>query len=121
MKKFLFIIFSFLLVACTQTVELQLESEVDVYVNNEDEKGINLTSDDDEYIELNQWLIDNQSEWYSTSGRYPGGIYIKSGSYGIQVTKTQVVLYSTTGPELNAINIQNLNKGELVKLRKMGQ
>lgn len=108
-----------MLTSCTESYQVQLESEVKVYLSDNSEKVIILTKKDKEYINLNQWLVENQSNWYSTSGRYPGGVYVKSGSHGIQVTKLQVVLYSTEGKEPVAIKIQNLKKGDLTDLRNL--
>ena len=110
-----------LLVSCTEALDIQLQPEVRVYLSEDPDRKISLTSSDPEYTALVQWLAAHRSEWYPTSGRYPGGVYVKSGDHGIQVTNKHVVIYSTTGPEPKAIYIQKLVKGELEVLRNLGK
>ena len=99
--------------SCSESLDIQLESEVNVYISDESERIIRLTPQDKEYINLNEWLRENRSGWYPTSGPYPGGVYIKSGIYGIQITETHVILYSTTYSELRSIYIQKIGRGKL--------
>ncbi|OMH29448.1 hypothetical protein [Motiliproteus sp. MSK22-1] len=118
----IFIILSLIVLAgCSQSLDIQLEPEVSVVLSDDREKVLRLTSNDKAYTDLNQWLREHNSDWYSTSGRYPGGVYIKSGDDGIQVTETHVVLYSTTGSEPKAIYIQTHEKDELTEVRNIGQ
>ncbi|MEA1888163.1 MAG: hypothetical protein U9N50_00085 [Pseudomonadota bacterium] len=118
----IFIILSVLiLVSCSQSLDIQLDPEVSVFLSNDSEQRIRLTPKDKEYAVLNEWLREHRSGWYVTSGRYPGGVYIKSGSYGIQITDTHVVLYSTIIPEPKAIYIQKIGKGELSGIRNIGK
>lgn len=106
-------------VSCSKSLDIQLEPEVSLFFNNDAEQQIRLTEKDEAYVVLNEWLHENSSDWYVTSGRYPGGVYIKSGKYGIQVTEIQVVIYSTANNETKAIYIQNIGKGELNKIRNL--
>ena len=106
-------------VSCSQSLDIQLEPEVSLFLNNDAEQRIRLTQKDEVYVVLNEWLHENRSDWYVTSGRYPGGVYVKSGKYGIQVTEIQVVIYSTANNETKAIYIQNIGKGELKKIRNL--
>ena len=108
-------------VGCSESFNLTLQPEVKVYFSDDRNKTLTLNSQDDAYTELNAWLRDNSSSWYTTSGRYPGGIYIKSGDYGIQVTRTQVVIYSASDSETQAIYTQNLNGGELKGVKNLGK
>ncbi len=118
----IFIILSVLvLVGCSETLDIQLDPEVYVFTSSVSEKKIPLTPKDDEYATLKEWLHQHRSDWYSTSGRYPGGVYIESGNYGIQVTETHVVLYSTNIPEPRAIFIQKIAKKELSGIKNMGK
>lgn len=118
----IFIILSVLvLVGCSQSLDIQLESEVNVYLSNDSERKILLTPQDKEYANLNEWLREHRSGWYPTSGSYPGGVYLKSGIYGIQITETHVVLYSTTYSEPRAIYIQKIGKGKLNGIKKLGK
>lgn len=118
----IFIILSVLvLVSCSESLDIQLEPEVYVFTSSVSEQKIQLTPKDEEYAALNEWLSKHRSDWHSTSGRYPGGVYIKSGSYGIQVTETHVILYSTNIPEPKAIFIQKIAKRELSEIRNMGK
>jgi len=118
----IFIILSVLvLVSCNESLDMQLEPEVRVFLNHDPEQRILLTSKDKEFVIVNEWLREHQSGWHSTSGRYPGGVYIKSGDYGIQITQTHVVLYSTTYPEPRAIYIQKVGGGELSEISNMGK
>lgn len=121
MSRIFIIISALILVSCTKELDIQLEPEVNVYLSNDSERRIQLTQKDKEYVILNKWLLENRSGWYVTSGRYPGGIYIKSGNYGIQITKTHVVIYSTEGTEPKAIFIQDIKKGELNSVRDVGK
>jgi len=110
-----------LLISCTETLEIQLPPEVKVFMSNGNQQGIHLTATDKEYVALNEWLREHSSDWHFTSGRYPGGVYIKTGQYGIQVTQTHVILYSTTSPEPKAVYIQKISKSELAEIKNMGQ
>ena len=118
----IFIILSVLvLVSCSQSLDIQLEPEVNVFLSNDSEQIIRLTPKDKEYGNLNEWLREHRSDWYATSGGYPGGVYIKSGIYGIQITETHVVLYSTTSPEPRSIYIQKIGRDELSGIRNIGK
>jgi len=118
----IFIILSVLvLVSCSESLDIQLEPEVNVFLSDDSEKIIRLTPKDKEYGNLNEWLREHRSGWYPTSGRYPGGVYIKSGIYGIQITETHVVIYSTTYPEPRSIYIQTIGKGKLSGIRNIGK
>ena len=121
MNRILIILSVFLLASCSDSLDIKLESEVRVFLSNDSNKEITLTSKDKEYMDINEWLGEHNSGWYSTSGRYPGGVYIKSGSDGIQVTETHVVIYSTTSSEPKAIYIQEADKGELSVIRELGK
>jgi len=110
-----------LLVSCTQSLDIQLEPQVEVYFSDDSERIIPLTEENNEYGVLNEWLSENNSNWRPTSGRYPGGIYVKSGEYGIQITKTDVILYSTTSYTPKAIYIQRIDKGSLSEIRNIGE
>lgn len=118
----IFIILSLLvLVSCSESLDIQLEREVSVFLSNDPEQRIRLTQKDKEYTVLNEWLNEHRSGWYPTSGRYPGGVYIKTGDYGIQITEVHVVLYSTVYPEPRSIYIQKIGKGELSEIRDIGK
>ena len=115
--RVIFIILSALaFVSCSEALDIQLEPEVSMVLSGDRERRIRLTSKDKEYVVLNEWLREHRSGWYPTSGPYPGGVYIKSGDRGIQVTETHVILYSTTSPEPRSIYIQKVAKDELREL-----
>jgi len=117
MGRITILLLAVLLASCSQSLDIQLEPEVTLFVHNDAEQRIPLTQKDEVYVILNEWLHENKSDWYATSGRYPGGVYVKSGKYGIQVTATHVVIYSTTGNEPRALYIQGIEKGELSRIR----
>lgn len=118
----IFILLSSLaLASCSESVDIQLAPEVNVYLSHDSQRRITLTPQDKEYPAINDWLREHKSGWYTTSGRYPGGVYLKSGSDGIQITKTHVILYSTSSPEPKAIYIQRLGNGDLSEIRNIGQ
>ena len=121
MSKIFIILSVLVLVSCSESLDIQLESEVNVYLSNDSERKIRLTPQDKEYANLNEWLREHRSGWYPTSGRYPGGVYIKSGIYGIQITETHVVLYSTTYSEPRSIYIQKIGKGKLSGIKNIGK
>ena len=121
MSRILIILSVLVLVSCSESLDIQLESEVNVFLSNDREQRIRLTQKDKEYAVLNEWLREHRSGWYPTSGRYPGGVYIKSGDYGIQITETHVVLYSTTYSEPRSIYIQKVGKGKLSGMRNIGK
>ena len=121
MRKIFIILSVLVLVSCSESLDIQLEPEVNVFLSNGSEQKIRLTPKDKEYTNLNQWLREHRSSWHPTSGRYPGGVYIKSGIYGIQITETHVVLYSTTHPEPRSIYIQEIGKGKLSGIRNIGK
>jgi len=118
----IFVLLSVLLLAgCGNTFDIQLAPEVTAYVGDSNGQQIQLTKDNEAYVILDQWLRENRSNWYTTSGRYTGGVYIQSGDYGIQVTNSTVVIYSTQGPDPRAIYIQNIKKSELSSIKNIGQ
>ncbi len=121
MRKIFFILSLFVLVSCSKALDVPLDPEVSVYLSNDSEKIIQLTAKDKEYLVLQEWLTEHSSDWHPTSGRYPGGIYLTSGSYGIQITETQVVLYSINHPKPKAMYIQKIGKGELIDIRNIGK
>jgi len=116
MKRIIILLLVAVLVGCSESLEIQLEPEVSVFLSNDPQQRISLTRKDEAYGLLNEWLHENSSGWYATSGRYPGGVYVKSGNYGIQVTETHVVLYSATSNEPKAIYIQDIEKSELRRI-----
>ena len=117
MVRIIILLLVVVLVSCSKSLDIQLEPEVSLFLNNDTEQRITLTQNDEIYMILNEWLHENKSDWYATSGRYPGGVYIKSGKYGIQVTEAHVVIYSTTSNEPKAIYIQGIKKDELSRIR----
>ena len=121
MNRIIILLLVAVLVSCSQSFDIQLEPEVSLFLNNDAEQRIRLTQEDEAYVALNEWLHENRSDWYATSGRYPGGVYVKSGDNGIQVTETRVVIYSTSGHEPKALYIQSINKGELSRIRDFGK
>ena len=121
MSKIFIILSVLVLVSCSESLDIQLGSEVNVYLSNDSERTIRLTPQDEEYANLNEWLRENRSGWYPTSGPYPGGVYIKSGLYGIQVTETHVVIYSTTSSEPKSMYIQKVGRGKLSGIKKLGE
>ena len=121
MSRIFFILSVLVLVSCSESVDIQLEPEVNVFLSNDSEQKIRLTPQDKEYVNLNEWLREHRSGWHPTSGPYPGGVYIKSGINGIQITETHVVLYSTTSPEPRSMYIQKIAKGKLSGIRNIGK
>ena len=118
--RIVFIVLSiWFLASCTESQEIHLEPQVTLYFSDENRKPLSLTAVDMEYTVLNNWLAKNNADWYSTSGRYPGGVYLKSGTNGIQVTETHVILYSTSLPEPKALFIQKIEPHELQGFRKL--
>jgi hypothetical protein len=113
MKKILLVLSLMFLISCSQSLDIQLDPEVDVFLSKNSKQTIRLTPQDKEYVSLNEWLANNRSGWHPTSGRYPGGVYLTSGDYGIQVTETHVIIYSTSSHEPKALYIQKVAKGEL--------
>ena len=121
MNRIIVLLLVMVLVSCSQSFDIQLEPEVSLFLNNDTEQRIRLTHKDEVYVSLNEWLHENRSGWHITSGRYPGGVYVKSGNHGIQITKTHVVIYSTASNEPKAIYIQGIEKGELSGIRSFGK
>jgi hypothetical protein len=109
---------SLLLVAgCSETINIQLEPKVDAYVVSASKQKVSLVETDTAYIELQSWLQENQTGWHNTSGRFPGGVYIKSGKRGIQVTGMEIVIYTINGFEPDAQYVRNVGKTELPLVR----
>jgi len=113
MNRIIIILLIFIAVGCSKSFDIQLEPEVSLYLNSDNKQRISLTEKDEAYVELKKWLNENKANWYVTSGRYPGGVYVKSGKHGIQVTERQVVIYSTANNETKAIYIQDIGNSEL--------
>lgn len=119
MNRIIVLVLALALMSCSKLFAIQLEPEVEVFFSNDTEQRRHLTKKDEAYVVLNEWLHKNKDNWYATSGRYPGGVYIKSGIYGIQVTELKVIIYTTTGEKPEAIYIQEIEKGELSKIRNL--
>lgn len=113
MNRVIIILLAISLFGCSKSVDIQLAPEVQMLHSKDTKQRISLTKKDKAYIVLNEWLHENKTGWYATSGRYPGGVYIKSGDYGVQVTELKVIIYSTTSKEPKAIYIKDIKKGEL--------
>lgn len=109
------------LASCTKSVDVQLDTKTDVLFSEDNDKTLQLTMQDPAYAELASWLEENRDSWYSTSGKYPGGIYFKSGDFGIQITKTKVVLYSSGPRGSKAEYVQNIGMGDLKALKKLAE
>lgn len=121
MRKVFIILSLLVLVSCSEALDIQLEPEVDVYLSNDRQRQLRLTPQDQEYENLNEWLREHRSGWYPTSGPYPGGVYIKSGIHGIQITDTHVVLYTTAHPEPRSMYIQKIGRDELSGIQNLGK
>lgn len=121
MSRFFIILSLLILTSCGQSLDIPLEPEVIVYLSNDREKTIPLTQKDKEYAVLNEWLLKNNSGWHATSGEYPGGVYIKSGNYGIQVTEHYVVIYSTSHAEPRAMYVQKIDRNTLSEIRDIAR
>ena len=106
------------LAGCSKAIQVQLAPEVLAYQSDDKANPFTLTKDDEAYVALSQWLAENPSGWYSTSGKYPGGIYIVSGEDGIQVTEGRVVLYSVKNGTPTAIYVQEINRSDLKAVKE---
>ena len=110
-----------LMTGCSETVKIQLEPEVGAYIVTDSKTKISLIKTDPAHLELNSWLKENQTGWHNTSGRFAGGVYIKSGVNGIQVSGMEIIIYSTTGSEPDAKFVRSVGKTELPLVRAIGQ
>jgi hypothetical protein len=121
MKQIVIILFVMFLVSCSKSLDIQLAPEAHVFLSSDGERKILLTQKDEIYGILNKWLRENNRGWYATSGRYPGGVYIKSGDHGIQITEHKVVIYTTKSSKPKAIYVQEIEKRELSKIVNFGK
>lgn len=119
--KLFFLVTILMLASCSKVPDIALTPELTIFYSDDSEKRVTLTQEDEAYQELDDWLRDNQSDWISTSGHFPSGIYIVSGDYGIQITKLHVVLYLSNRKNTKASFIQNLGANELRKIRDADQ
>ena len=107
------------LAGCSKPVSIQLEPKLTLFVSTDKETPIQLTANDEAYVRLQTWLQENSNNWYSTSGKYPGGVYIVSGSDGIQVTQRRVILYTITEGKPVAKYVQEIDQTELQILKNI--
>ena len=121
MNRILIFLSVLAITACTKTVDFQLEPSVILIPSENQEQRITLTAEDKEYTLLSKWLEVNKSNWNSTSGQFPGGVYIVSGDHGIQINRTHVVIYSTKQPKPKAIYIQKVRNGDLNAVREIAR
>jgi hypothetical protein len=123
MKKYLLVLSTllFVLMGCSKTVDVQLDAEVTVFLSDGNDTKIQLSAQDPEYIMLKEWLEENKAGWLSASGRYSGGVYLTSGHYGIQVTDSKVVLYSSITDKPTAIYAQEIERIDLRALKDLGK
>jgi len=108
-----------MLMGCSKLVEVKLDPEVTVFLSDSARQEIQLTSKDAEYIMLQEWLAQNKAGWLSTSGQYPGGVYLTSDNYGIQVTDSKVVLYTSITDNPRAIYAQEIERSDLKELKNL--
>ncbi|WP_206486177.1 hypothetical protein [Thalassotalea sp. G2M2-11] len=106
---------------CSKVVNIELAPEVKVFLSDDRDKTIYLTSADQAYQTLNAWLKSHQDGWYPTSGTYSGGIYVRSGDKGIQVTERRVIIYSTEKAKPQAIFVQEINNSDLLVVKNIGK
>jgi len=111
----------FMLMGCSKPIDVQLDSEITVFLSSDSAQKIQLTAKDAEYALLKKWLEQNKGNWLSTSGRYPGGVYLTSGGYGIQVIDSKVVLYSNITVKPTAIYAQEIERSELRIVKDLGK
>ncbi len=123
MKKNILVVLTLLLVlvGCSKSVDVNLDEEITVLSSSNSEQKVKLTAKDSEYSLLKTWLVQNRANWLSTSGRYPGGIYFKSGKYGIQITDSKVILYSNIADKPTAIYAQEIERSDLKILKDLGR
>lgn len=123
MKKYILVLSTLLLLlmGCSKLVDVQLDAQVTVFLSDDDAKKILLTAKDAEYIMLKEWLEQHKAGWLSTSGRYSGGVYLTSGNYGIQVTDSKVVLYTSITDKPRAIYAQEIERSDLKALKNLGK
>jgi len=121
MNRIFIILLALVVVSCSESLDITLDPEVNVFLSHDREKIIRLTPKDKEYKVLNEWLREHRSGWYPTSGLYPGGVYVKTGDYGIQITDTNVILYSTAHSEPRSMYIQKVGKHKLSKVVNIGK
>lgn len=117
MKPLLILISAFMLVACSGSFELQLEPQVQAYLSVDNKKPLLLSAEDKAYQQLDRWLAEHKDGWIHASGRYPGGVYIKSGVNGIQVAPQHLIIYDTRGNEPVAVYIQHIGPNELLEVK----
>lgn len=122
MKKnlLLILLLSFMLIACSKAVNIELSPQVTVFISEGSDETVQLTKADPAYSALNDWLKNNQEGWYSTSGKYSGGVYLVSGERGIQVTELKVIIYTNVADRPQAIYVKEITREELADLKKLG-
>lgn len=121
MKKNILVLSTLLLMlmGCSKLVDVQLDPEVTVFLSNSGGQQIELTEEDAEYIILQEWLEQNKADWLSTSGKYSDGVYLTSGHFGIQITDSKVVLYTSITDKPRAIYAQEIERSDLKELKSL--
>jgi hypothetical protein len=121
MKKNILVLSTLLLMlmGCSKLVDVQLDPEVTVFLSNSGGQQIELTEEDAEYIILQEWLEQNKADWLSTSGKYSDGVYLTSGNFGIQITDSKVVLYTSITDKPRAIYAQEIERSDLKELKSL--
>lgn len=113
MNRIVLVLMLSLLLGCSESIDIRLDPEVEVFLGEDNESTLKLTSGDKAWRVLEHWLQEHRSGWYTTNGRYPGGLYLTSGGRGIQVTDTHVVLYANIHAKPVARYIQKIEGDEL--------
>jgi hypothetical protein len=121
MNKVIIVLLVMCLLGCSKVVDVQLAPEVQVFLSSDAKQEIVINKKDQAYVDLKKWLNENRANWQATSGHFPGGVYVKSGNYGIQVTELKVILYSTVSDKPKAIYIQEISKNELSAVFNVGK
>ena len=109
------------LAGCTNSVDVQLKPELVVFLSNDQQNTVPLSTQDSAYQELQGWLTENQDDWYVTNAAFAGGLYIQNDEQGIQVTRSHVVLYQKVGDAIEATHVQAISGAELSSVKALAQ
>lgn len=109
----------FVLMGCSKFVEMSLAPEVTVFISGANEKSFKLSDQDEAHKALSYWLATHQDGWYSTSGKFPGGVYLVSGTEGIQVTENKVVIYTNVNSDPQATHVYEIDKNDLKIVKQL--
>ena len=104
----------------TQKIDFELEGTISLIniTSNKSSKIIDLTVNDKEYVELNNWLKNNKDGWQAIKTEIYPTYVIHFGKYFLGVVNNKAIIFKKVFVDSIYVYEKPLNKNELSFLQK---